>query len=71
MTVQDVTFNKDCTHISQGSTQKQRLQKIHWRMHKYIQFYYANKNENKDKTNCMEHIAQGFVSMEPLSSVSG
>lgn len=34
-------------------------------------FYYENKEENKDKTNCMEHIDQGFVSLEPHSSVSG
>lgn len=34
-------------------------------------FHYENSQETMDRTNCMEHIDQGFVSMEPHSAVSG
>eukprot|EP01084_Bolivina_argentea_P275768 470388_1 len=34
-------------------------------------FYYHNDAKYKDNVNCSEHIDQGFLSLEPISSVSG
>ena len=37
----------------------------------YYNFFYHNLDKNRGKSNCCEHIDQGFVSLEPFSAVSG